>query len=198
MTFDLSKSPEDHFADRLKNAEQNVEKDFNAMSLATVSAQGQPTIRTVYYKGLLRGGLCFYTNYHSQKSKELLASPKTALLFFWKELHEQVRIEGIAEKLTREESETYFKTRPRLSQIGAWASEQSSVIKSSDILAERVASFESKFAGQEVPCPPHWGGFHVLPLKYEFWFGREGRLHERYVYERSSLSAPWQTSIKSP
>jgi pyridoxamine 5'-phosphate oxidase len=198
MTFDFSRSPEDNFAGEIQNAEQKVSKDFNAMSLATVNSEGLPSVRTVFYKGIVRGGLSFYTNYNSQKSSELLNSKRAALLFFWKEFDQQIRLEGIVEKLSAAESEAYFRTRPRLSQIGAWASEQSSVISSLQVLADRVTAFEKKFAGQDVPCPPHWGGFHLLPLKYEFWFGRTGRLHERYIYERSALSAAWARSLRSP
>lgn len=171
----------------------------HAMQLATVSKDGVPSIRTVLFKGIVRGGFSFYTNYHSQKSHELLANPKACLNFFWPELQQQIRIQGVAERLTRAESEAYFRTRPRLSQIGAWASEQSSVIPSFDWLEQRVAEFEKTYANQEVPCPPDWGGYHLLPLSVEFWFGRQGRLHERYVLSRDDVQASrWTAELKSP
>ena len=196
--FDLSKSPFEHFELLFKNASDKVTKDVNAMALATCDRHGVPSVRTVLYKGIVREGFSFYTNYESQKSAELLANPKASVLFFWPILDQQIRIEGIVEKLSREESEKYFRVRPRLSQIGAWASKQSQTIPNFQYLQDRVAELEKEFAGKDVPCPPHWGGFHLLPLKFEFWFGHNGRLHERYVFERNAISANWKTSLKSP
>lgn len=169
--------------------------DPTAMSLATVSNSGLPSVRTVLFKGLVRNGFSFYTNYESQKGRELVEHPQTGLLFHWSFLEQQVRIEGTAEKLTRSESEAYFRSRDRLSQIGAWASEQSREIPDPNWLIKRFEEFEKKFPDQ-VPCPPHWGGFRVEPRAMEFWFGRPGRLHERYVYERQASG--WRKSRKSP
>ncbi len=197
-SFDFSRDPFQHFQDLYRQAEGQIPKDPNAMSLATVSREGTPSVRTVLFKGLVRGGFSFYTNYESPKAMDLLSSGKAALLFFWPAMDVQVRITGSVEKLTRQESESYFATRPRLSQLGAWASAQSQKIGSLEELEKKVKDLEVKYAGQSIPCPPHWGGFHVLPLKIEFWFGRQGRLHERYVYERQNLQSPWETSVRSP
>lgn len=196
--FDFSKDPLDHFEHLLGEAQKHISKDHNAMALATATAEGIPSVRTVLYKGLIRGGLSFYTNYDSQKAHELLATKRAAALFFWAPLEQQIRVDGEITKLTREESEAYFRTRARLSQIGAWASEQSHQLASFEELQQKVHELEHRFKGKDVPCPPNWGGFRLIPLKFEFWFGRSGRLHERYVYERGSEAAPWKTYMKSP
>lgn len=197
-SFDFQRDPFEHFQELYRSAEAQIPKDPNAMYLATVSSDGTPSVRTVLYKGLVRGGVSFYTNYESPKSQDLLSTGKASVLFHWPAMDLQIRITGPVEKLTRAESEAYFASRPRLSQLGAWASPQSQKIQSHEELETRVEEFERKFAGQAIPCPPHWGGFHVLPLKFEFWFGRTGRLHERYVYERAALDKPWETSVRSP
>ena len=198
MTFPFS-DPFLWFQQELKAAETDKIPDPNAMQLATVSSEGTPSIRTVLFKGLVRGGFSFYTNYNSKKGQDLVLSKKAALNFFWSTREEQIRIEGVVQQLTRAESEAYFKTRARLSQIGAWASEQSEVIPNFEWLEKRVQEFEDKFKGQEIPCPPDWGGFHVIPLKIEFWFGKQGRLHQRYVFERDQISdSQWRTFLKSP
>lgn len=197
-SFDLKRDPFEHFQELFQKAEAQVPKDPNAMSLATTSPEGVPSVRTVLFKGLIRSGFSFFTNYDSPKSHDLLSSRMAALLFYWPALDIQVRISGPVEKLTRAESEAYFQGRPRLSQLGAWASHQSQKIQSLEELEQRVEEFDEKYSAGPVPCPPHWGGFHVLPLKFEFWFGRVGRLHERYQYERRDLNSPWETSIRSP
>jgi len=197
--FDLKIDPFVHFERELKKAETLNIKDFNAMSLATCGLNSGPSLRTVLFKGVVREGFSFYTNYGSQKSQEMLANPKASLLFFWTQLEQQIRIEGIVQKLTREESEKYFASRPRLSQIGAWASTQSEIIPNAEYLADKVRALEAKYHDQLIPCPPFWGGWHLLPLNIEFWFGRQGRLHDRYVYSRDSVSEKnWQTVMKSP
>jgi pyridoxamine 5'-phosphate oxidase len=197
-SFDFQRDPFEHFQELFQEAQAKIPKDPNAMSLATVSQDGIPAVRTVLFKGVVRGGFSFYTNYESPKAQDLIATERAALLFYWPSLDRQIRITGRVEKLTRQESEAYFSSRPRLSQLGAWASQQSQKISDHEELEKRVQEFDKKFAGKEVPCPPHWGGFHVLPLKFEFWFARSGRLHERYVYERATLESPWVTSVRSP
>lgn len=197
--FDFAKDPLENFKIQFSSAEASVTKDVNAMSLATVGKDGRPSVRTVLFKGLLDNGFTFYTNYQSQKAQEILLRPEVSLLFFWKEIDQQVRIEGLVKKISRENSEKYFSSRPRQSQIGAWASAQSSELQSLEEL-ERVASeVEAKFRGQEIPCPPHWGGFVVDPTLIEFWFGQTGRLHHRYVYEKKNLNdAHWRKYLKFP
>lgn len=171
-SFDFQKDPFEHFSELFSDAKLKIPKDPNAMSLATVSKEGVPSVRTVLFKGLVRDGFSFYTNYESPKAQDLIATEKAALLFYWPSLDMQIRLQGPVKKLMREESEKYFSTRPRLSQLGAWASHQSQKIKDHEELEQRVKDFDQKFANQNVPCPPYWGGFHLLPLKFEFWFAR--------------------------
>lgn len=197
-SFLFENDPFENFQLIFQDVEKQISKDPNAMSLATVSKDGTPSVRTVLFKGMVRDGFSFYTNYESQKSKELLNSGKAAALFFWASLEMQIRIDGKVEKLTRAESEAYFKTRARISQIGAWASPQSEKIPSHSVIDQNAETLEKKYQGQEIPCPPHWGGFHLLPLKIEFWFGRQGRMHDRFVYERASLQSPWTRYMKAP
>lgn len=198
-SFDFKIDPYTHFQDLYKEAQSKAPKDPNAMSLATASKNCIPSVRTVLFKGLVRNGFSFYTNYESPKAINLIENPNAALLFYWPFMDTQIRIEGSVAKLTREESEKYFASRPRLSQLGAWASHQSQKIKDHEELEQRVLEFDKQFGGKDVPCPDYWGGFHLLPLKFEFWFARSGRLHERYVYERKNLQqATWETSVRSP
>ena len=197
--FFVINDPFVHFDREFKKAEELIEKDPNAMTLSTVSAQGFPSSRTVLFKGLVREGFSFYTNFNSQKSQELQTHPRASLLFFWAPMEQQIRIEGETQALTRAESEEYYRSRPRLSQIGAWASHQSEKIESLESLQLRVNELEKKYESQVIPCPPNWGGWHLRPLKMEFWFGRRGRLHERYVYQRDTVTEKkWQTSLLSP
>ena len=155
----------------------------NAMNLATVGADGRPSSRIVLLKGLERNCFLFYTNYQSRKGRELEERPACALTFFWPELERQVRISGVASRVDAATSDAYFQSRPRDSQIGAWASPQSSLIGSRDILAQRFKAIEDKFEGQPVlPRPHQWGGFQVEPLEIEFWQGGHGRLHDRIQY----------------
>jgi pyridoxamine 5'-phosphate oxidase len=173
-------------------------KEANAMALASVDPQGRPSVRIVYYKGLVRGGLSFFTNYQGKKSLDFEKNSWAAVNFFWPELFEQVRVQGKVDKLEREESEAYFRTRPRMSQIGAWASHQSEEIPDHSSLMQRFRDLEKKFDKQDIPCPPHWGGFRLVPSEIEFWVGREGRLHERYVYERNLPEDVWRSFMRSP
>lgn len=194
--FDQTLNPFEQFHRLLKEAEEAKVCEPTAMSVATVNDQGEPSIRVIYLKGTLGEGFVFYTNYNGQKSKDILSRPNICLNFYWTEQNRQVRINGRATKISRELSEAYFKTRPRLSQIGAWASNQSEVLESVEVFNERFNTFEKKFEGIEVPCPPHWGGFLVEPKTYEFWFGRMGRLHDRFIYEKDGSS--WKTFRRNP
>lgn len=156
----------------------------NAMTISTVSADGQPSSRLVLLKDFDQRGFVFYTNYASRKAVELDANPRACLGFWWPEVYRQVRVEGQVGRVSREESEAYFATRPRGSQIGAWASRQSAVLSGRAELRERLAAREKRFVGQEVPCPPFWGGYRLAPERFEFWQGRESRLHDRLRYRR--------------
>ena len=194
--IDFSKDPVALFEGFLKEAFDKKVVEPNAMSLATVNAQGVPSVRIVYFKGMVRGGLSFYTNYSGAKALDIEANPVVCANFFWGELAQQIRVTGKAVKLTRAESEAYFATRPRLSQLGAWASHQSEEIPGYDYFKNKIAEFDKSYEGQTVPCPSNWGGYHIVPSEIEFWFGHQGRLHERYVFTREG--GGWKTKMLSP
>ena len=168
----------------------------NAMTLATVDAAGQPAARTVLLKGIDRRGLAFYTNLESRKARELMVSAKAALLFWWPPHARQVRFEGTIEPVADAEVDAYFSTRPRGSQIGAWASAQSSVIADRAALEAAEQDIVARFAGGPVPRPPFWGGYRLLPERVEFWQGRSNRLHDRLRYTRQGEG--WQVERLAP
>lgn len=155
----------------------------DAMSLATVTPDGRPTARMVLLKQVDANGFVFFTNYQSSKARQLEINPYAALVFYWPQLERQVRVEGKVAKTSADESSAYFKTRPRESQIGAWASPQSEVISARDVLEQRAHELAEQYCDREIDCPANWGGFRLTPDRIEFWKGRVGRLHDRILYE---------------
>jgi len=176
------------FADLLVQAKQSVDPEPTAMTVATVGRDGRPAARTVLLKGFDHRGFVFYTNFSSLKGRQLAANPQAALLFHWRHLREgvQVKIEGTVEPVSAEEADVYFASRPRGSQIGAWASLQSQPLASREQFNQRYADVEKQYEGAPVPRPSHWSGFRVVPERIEFWYGAQFRLHERQCYERSN------------
>jgi pyridoxamine 5'-phosphate oxidase len=197
LTETIDKDPIKQFNHWFREAIESEVLEPNAMTLSTINAAGRPTSRIVLLKGIEENRFLFFTNYQSSKGKELEQSPACALNFFWPELERQVRIEGIAERIEEKASTAYFQSRPRGSQIGAWASPQSSVIKDRETLEKRVAELEEKYKDAEVlPKPNQWGGFAVETFQIEFWQGRSNRLHDRLVYILHD--GAWQISRLAP
>jgi pyridoxamine 5'-phosphate oxidase len=161
-----------------------------AMALATADAEGRPSVRHVLLRGLDERGLVFYTNYDSRKGSDLTENPHAAVVFLWRELDRQVSVRGSVERTSAEESEAYFATRPREARLGAWASMQSRPVGTREELDARYRELEERFAGDDVPLPPHWGGFRIRPEVFEFWKGRIHRLHDRFRYTRAA-SGVW-------
>ncbi|MFF1714155.1 pyridoxamine 5'-phosphate oxidase [Streptomyces sp. NPDC058268] len=192
------------FAQALSATEAGLLHEPNAMVVSTVDEAGRPSSRTVLLKGYDERGFVFFTNYESRKARELAANPNIALLFPWHPMARQVIVTGTAERVAREETVAYFRTRPHGSQLGAWASAQSSVIATRDELDRAYADLEARYPeGEQVPAPPHWGGFRVAPRSVEFWQGRANRLHDRLRYVRteqdSGTAAPgWTVERLSP
>jgi pyridoxamine 5'-phosphate oxidase len=158
----------------------------DAMALATATPGGTPSVRMVLFKGIQEGSIRFFTNYESRKGWELAANPRAAVAFYWSGLHRQVRVAGSVRRLSDQASARYFATRPRGAQLAAWASHQSEVLSGSDELLRRVEDLRAEFEGREVPLPPFWGGFALTPEEFEFWQGREDRLHDRFRYQRTA------------
>ncbi|HZN01131.1 MAG TPA: pyridoxamine 5'-phosphate oxidase [Pyrinomonadaceae bacterium] len=168
-----------------------------AMTLATATPDGRPAARMVLLKQVDHNGFVFFTNYRSAKARQLDANPYAALVFYWNLLERQVRVEGSVVRTSAEESREYFQTRPRESQIGAWASEQSEVIAGRDVLEQRAQELETLYCDRDVDCPEHWGGYRLKPERIEFWKGRVGRLHDRILYELTS-DGTWTISRLAP
>ena len=191
--------PLQRFAELFAIARQTpVIVEPTAMTLATVGDDGRPSARVVLLKGVDARGFVFYTNYHSRKGRETLAHPDVALVFHWVPLEQQVRIEGRAAPVTADEADAYFAERPRGSQLGAWASDQSAALDARATLEARLAEVTARYAGKPVPRPPHWSGFRVAPLAIEFWKNRQNRLHERELYARATADAAWTMRLLNP
>jgi pyridoxamine 5'-phosphate oxidase len=189
--FEQDTDPFALFAEWLGEAALTEPSDPNAMSLATVDADGWPDVRIVLLKGVDESGFVFFTNLESSKGRQLAGQKRAALAFHWKTLERQVRLRGSVEPVAAEEADAYYATRPRLSQIGAWASRQSRPLSARAELEAEVARYEAEFAGGAVPRPSHWSGFRVVPLRIEFWHNRPFRLHDRIVFSRSGPDAPF-------
>lgn len=181
----------------LEEAARAEVQEPTAMTLATADAQGRPAARVVLLKGLNGGGLEFFTDYRSVKAQHLEANPQAAVGFFWPELERQVRVTGRVTRLSREASEAYFRTRPLGSQLGAWASHQDAVIADRAALEAQLEVVRNRYVGSEVPLPPHWGGYRIVPEEFEFWQGRENRLHDRFRYRREP-GGGWLRARLSP
>lgn len=193
----LADNPIKQFSEWFKEAIETKVREVNAMNLATCTKDGKPSARIVLLKSFDDAGFVFYTNYLSDKGKQMTENPNVALTFFWPELERQVRIEGVVSKVSEEESIAYFNSRPRLSQLGAVVSQQSSEIANRELLQSKMDELVLKYEGVEIPKPKHWGGYLVAPNMIEFWQGRPGRLHDRLCYEKASKSS-WKVKRLCP
>ena len=194
---DMADNPMDQFARWWDDAIRSEIDEVNAMTLATATLGGLPSARIVLLKGFDERGFIFFTNYQSHKGREMEQNPRASLVFFWKELERQVRIEGMVERIPEKESEDYFQSRPEGSRIGAWASPQSSVIDNREVIESNVKELEKKFSDGVIPRPEHWGGYVVKPANIEFWQGRSSRLHDRVKYVHQ-LGNKWQMLRLAP
>lgn len=191
-------NPFDLFARWFADAEANEPNDPNAMSVATADADGRPSVRILLLKGFDESGFVFYSNLESHKGQELLVNPFCALGFHWKSLRRQVRIEGAVTRVTDAEADAYFQSRARGSRIGAWASQQSRPLADRQMLLDAVARFEAQYEGGEVPRPPYWSGFRVVPVAIEFWQDGAFRLHDRFRFTRPADGEPWKVARLYP
>lgn len=194
---DVAAEPLSQFSRWWKEAEASAIDEVNAMTLSTIGTEGWPEARTVLLKGFDENGFVFFTNYNSAKSQQLDKSPHCSLLFFWKELERQVRINGIAEKISAAESIEYFNSRPEGSKIGAWASPQSMVVAGKAWLKETFDYYKERFSHGEIPKPPHWGGYRIKALRVEFWQGRPSRMHDRICYSKQE-NGSWKIERLAP
>ena len=194
---DLAAEPVDQFEFWFRQANELAVHEPNAMTLATASAEGHPFQRTVLLKEFDRNGFTFFTNYDSRKGRQIGGNPEVCLLFPWIVMERQVTVQGRAEKITEAESSRYFATRPRESQIGAWVSDQSQAISSRKVLLEKLEAIREEFSGGEVPIPPFWGGYRVVPHSVEFWQGGPGRIHDRFIYTRGE-DGTWKLDRLAP
>lgn len=198
VQIDLPNTPYPLLQKWLALAEQSEPNDPNVMCLATADKNGKPSARMILLKGLDERGLVFYTNTQSRKGEQLEDNQNAAVCFHWKSLRKQVRVEGTIEEVSSEEANTYYKSRRRGSRIGAWASKQSSALENMEQLQNSVAAYEEKFDGvEDIPRPPHWKGFRIIPDYFEFWIDGEYRLHQRYLYTRDE-DGNWQTGMLYP
>lgn len=201
---DLDPNPIEEFLKWYVLAEQSGVITPDAMTLATATRSGIPSARIVLYKGLNSKGLRFFTNYRSRKGKELISNPRAALVFFWPKVKKgsefisdrQIRIEGTIQKLSGQESNSYWVSRPRGSQIGAHASEQSTIVPNREVLEKKVALLNQKYEGKDIPRPLHWGGFCLIPSRFEFWISGDSRLHDRFCYIKKKKG--WELARLSP
>jgi pyridoxamine 5'-phosphate oxidase len=191
-----SEDPFALFEGWLTEAEASEPNDPNAMTVASVDADGQPSARMVLLKGHDERGFVFYTNYNSRKARELIDGHKAALLFHWKSLRRQVRVEGLVEEVAQDEADAYFATRGRDSQLGAWASDQSQPLPARELFERQFAEMKARFEGGDVPRPPHWSGFRIVPERIEFWRDGAHRLHERRLFAR--LDGVWSEGLLYP
>ncbi|MBK7762395.1 MAG: pyridoxamine 5'-phosphate oxidase [Bacteroidetes bacterium] len=194
---DLDKDPIQQFQQWFQQAVNAEIDDVNAMTLATVDADNKPHARIVLLKGVEDNQFIFFTNYRSAKGRDMEQNQQVALDFFWKELQRQIRIEGKVEKISSEASTLYFQSRPRESQLGAWASFQSETLESREVLEQRFANLKQQYENQEIPKPSHWGGYAVIPNRIEFWQGRMNRLHDRFAFTRNT-SGEWELTRLNP
>jgi pyridoxamine 5'-phosphate oxidase len=193
---DINHNPINQFQTWFKEAVDAKVNEPNAMTLCTATKEGKPSARIVLLRNYDENGFVFYTNYESRKGVEILNNPHAALLFFWPELERQVRIEGILKKQTAEESDLYFKSRPRTSKLGAWTSAQSKVIESRNVLDKEYEKLSLKYPDENIPRPQHWGGFVLKPEVFEFWQGRDSRLHDRILFTRKGTD--WNIERLAP
>lgn len=197
LETDVADNPFIQFDTWWDDAVQSELDEINAMTLATASATGIPSARIVLLKSVSEAGFVFFTNYNSQKGKELEENPRACLVFFWKELERQIRITGMVEKISTGESDEYFNSRPEGSRIGAWASPQSSLIESREIIEANIAKYKQQFTEGKITRPPHWGGYIVIPAVIEFWQGRPNRLHDRIQYSKMA-DGGWKIERLAP